>query len=236
MQPTSLSNEQRLWWVIVFGYTGIIPVLAWLTRMTPLCLPGFIDLNADLAALVHGALPGLIGVYWLRIAPQAVTKTLWVWVIAELLRLPDGPGVLPIGLRLVFMGWLLVVIMRTPSRASPAGTRFVRPLLAVSLLGLAAAGIIDAVGSALHDPGGRNQGLVIGLIASLPAALSLLLTDHRVLTRWLGTPAALLVAGAAGLRLGAPYDMRWLAAAALAWLFGFLLTAAAPWGQRTDSR
>lgn len=225
MTGVSATPEQRLWCIVIGAYAGLVPGLALLTRLTPVCLPGLIDLNADIEALVLGVIPAIIGVYWLPAATRAITPLLWIGITGALLGLPGGPGPLPDLLGILYALALALVILRSMGKAPPPRRRAVAIALAAALMVLAAGSIVSAIGSGFHDQPLRSQGLVIGSVAGLAALAVMLATSRGAWLRWASEPSTILMGGALALRLLGPYDPVALAGAALMWLVGGLLIA-----------
>ena len=137
--------------------------LAMLTRFTPACIPGLIDLTAQAEEMLFGFAPALIAGFLLPAREhRRIGGMLLLWVLARLLRLPDGPGFLPDILSLAFialLGWRLVRVTWPPAQ------RFSHYLPAASVLMLAVAACINYAGAGWHAHEVRNLGLLMATTA-----------------------------------------------------------------------
>jgi hypothetical protein len=223
MDETATYRERRIWLLVVTGYAGLIPALSVLTRLTPICLPGLIDLDADLAALAYGVVPALIAIQGFCEAPRRHAQLLWLWLIGAILHLPDGPGFLPEFFQVTFIASLALLIVRRIRTVASPTHRMSDLARAIALLLLAVGAIVTAIGDGLHSQPLRDQGLAIGASAVMMTALLMAVAHRHSLLRACQQPAVILLAGALTLRLIAPYDGRVLTGASLMWLTGGVL-------------
>ncbi len=201
-------------------YTALILPLSVLTRLTPVCLPGLIDFNADLEALVFAALPAFVVGSITADNPRLQNRLLMLWLLAQIFRVIDGPGMIPALFSLIMLLAFSVVL------------RARRPAV-LAMLVITAGAIINQLGAYQYDQAMRQTGLMVGLtVATIMIAHW---AWHR-LRRWAANewlkslaffllqPWVVLIASGALIRLAFPYDYWPLVGAALLWLSGFLMS------------
>ena len=213
-------------------YAALLLPLAVLTRMTPVCLPGLIDFNADIEAILFGLVPAIAAGICLPAERSSTRWLLWTWMLATVLFISDGPGVLPDVLTAGFIVVLGLTIIR--NRAG-AASLLVTIGLSASLWALAATTVVTDIGARLHDAPLRQEGRLAGIGVTIWLGVMLWMAYRAQRRRgdpdrrpWntlkrLGHPAVSLIAGGALLRLAAPYDPTWLTVAAALWLSGFII-------------
>lgn len=204
---------------IALAYTALVLPAAVITKLTPVCLPGLIDFNADIEGLLFAVLPALLVGWQLRDSPRKQHGLVVFWLLTQTFRIIDGPGMIPDFLSLAML-LVFTWILRHEWRAA----------LPLGLLAIAAA--INHLGAHVHDQPLRQDGLMLAAAAFI---LLVLLFLPRSL-RWLNTiraqrsklmlvlqPWAVLIVGGATFRLLFSYDYWGLIAAAGLWIAGFVL-------------
>lgn len=223
-------------------YAALVLPLSVLTRMTPVCLPGLIDFNADLEAILFALAPAIAAGACLPPERPLTWRLLWLWILAAALLLPDGPGVVPDVLEAGFILALAMTIGRGHVRPAP---RLATLGISAALVGLAVAAILTDIAAGLHDAPLRRDARLAGIGAV--AFLGVMLwaahgegfaggdadRHPQRLLKSLAHPATALIMGGGLLRLAAPYDPLLLTLAATLWLSGFL-TLGWAWARRIE--
>lgn len=213
-------------------HAALILPLAVLTRLTPVCLPGLIDFNADLEALLFGTAPALAAGFSLKPTHPTTSRLLWFWGLAQLLHLPDGPGPLP---DILIVGFLTALAFTVGYSRGDGLSRKAAMGVGLALLALAAAALTTAIGAGLHDFPLRNDGrfaavlAVMGLaliqwLGLIPGAIVAKVREGaRQLLVLFTRPETLLIVAGGVTRLLFPYDLMGLTLGAGLWMTGFIL-------------
>lgn len=213
-------------------HAALVLPLAVLTRLTPVCLPGLIDYNADLEALLFGTAPALAAGFSLTPTHPTTWRLFWIWGLTQLLHLPDGPGQLP---NILTLGFLIALAFRVAYSRCDRLSQKAALGVGLALLALSAAALTTAIGARLHDFPLRNDGRLAGVLAVLGLALIQWLgltpgavaakarQGMRQLITLFARPEALLIAAGGVIRLLFPYDLMELTLGVGLWVTGFIL-------------
>ena len=153
-------------------HAALLLPLAVLTRYTPACIPGLIDLTAPAEEMLFGFAPAIAaGLMPGAAQRRGLTGLLVLWLLARALKLPDGPGALP---ALLSAGFIIVLAFEPLRRARIASGEARNYPVGAALLALGLSAAINDAGAGLHDHELRMQGLFMGLAAVIGLLLALM--------------------------------------------------------------